>query len=49
VYWDIQRHHASFSSEPANGRPYYVNEQAPHEYKDDSRYTTPAGLNLIMR
>jgi Protein of unknown function (DUF1329) len=49
VYWDIQRHHASFSSEPANGRPYYINEQAPHEYKDDSRYTTPAGLNLIMR
>jgi Protein of unknown function (DUF1329) len=49
VFWDIQRKHASFASEPANGRPYYINEQAPHEYHDDSRYTTPAGLNLIMR
>lgn len=49
VFWDIQRKHASFSSEPANGSPYYINEQAPHEYHDDSRYTTPAGLNLIMR
>jgi hypothetical protein len=49
VFWDIQRKHTSFSSEPANGRPYYINEQAPREYHDDSRYTTPAGLNLIMR
>jgi len=49
VFWDIQRKHASYSSEPANGRPYYINEQAPPEYRDDARYTTPAGLNLIMR
>jgi hypothetical protein len=49
VMWDLQRKHASYSSEPANGRPYYVNEQAPREYYDDMRYTTPAGLNLIMR
>jgi Protein of unknown function (DUF1329) len=49
VFLDIQRHHVSYSSEPANGRPYYINEQAPHEYHDDARYTTPAGLNLIMR
>jgi hypothetical protein len=49
VFWDLQRHHASFSSEPYNGRPYYINQQAPHEYHDDARYTTPAGLNLIMR
>jgi hypothetical protein len=49
VFWDIQRKHASYSSEPANGHPYYINEQAPREYHDDARYTTPAGLNLIMR
>lgn len=49
VFWDLQHKHASFASEPANGRAYYVNEQAPKEYNDDRRYTTPAGLNLIMR
>ncbi len=49
VFWDIQSKHASFASEPANGRPYYINQQAPKEYKDDARFTTPAGLNLIMR
>jgi hypothetical protein len=40
---------ATFASEPTLGRPYYINENAPKEYNDDSRYTTPAGLNLIMR
>src|SRR5579883_1323970 len=49
VFWDIQRNHASVSLDPALGRPYYINEQAPPEYHDDARYATPAGLNLIMR
>ncbi len=49
VFWDIQRNHASFNADPSLGRPYYINEQAPREYHDDSRYTTPAGLNMIMR
>jgi hypothetical protein len=49
VFWDIQRNHVSFSIDPALGRPYYINEQAPPEYHDDARYTTPAGLNMIMR
>lgn len=49
TYWDIQNHHASFASEPASGRRGYVNSQAPKEYNDDARYTTAAGLNLIMR
>jgi hypothetical protein len=49
VFWDLQHDHASFASEPTMGRAYYINEQAPNEYKDDARYTTPAGLNLIMR
>jgi hypothetical protein len=48
-YWDIKSHHASYASEPTNGHPYYINQQAPKEYNDDARYTTPAGLNLIMR
>jgi hypothetical protein len=49
TFWDLQHKHATFASEPVLGRPYYINEQAPKEYNDDSRYTTPAGLNLIMR
>ncbi len=49
VFWDIQRNHATFASEPTRGHPYYVNGQAPKEYNDDARYTTPAGFNLIMR
>ena len=49
TYWDIQRHHGSFAAEPANAKPGYVNAQAPKEYDDELRYTTAAGLNLIMR
>jgi hypothetical protein len=49
VWWDIQRDHATFVSEPAEGRAYYINAKAPKEYRDDARYTTPAGLDLIMR
>ena len=49
VWWDIQRNHTTFVSEPAQGRAHYINRQAPKEYQDDARYTTPAGLNLIMR
>ena len=44
---NIERNHATVGAE---GRPeLYVNEQAPAEFQDISRYTTPAGLNLIMR
>jgi hypothetical protein len=49
VFWDVQHNHASFASEPTDGRPAYVNEQAPEKYNDVSRYATPSGLNLIMR
>jgi hypothetical protein len=45
--WDIQRQHASVAGESAG--TVYVNEQAPAEFQDMPRYTTPAGLNLIMR
>ncbi len=47
LVWDIQRDHASAAGESAGS--VYVNEQAPAEFKDVPRYTTPAGLNLIMR
>ena len=49
VWWDIERNHATFVSEPVGGKAYYVNSQAPKDYLDDTRYTTPAGLNMIMR
>jgi hypothetical protein len=47
--WDIQNNHATIGAEPIPGHPFYVNEQAPREFNDLPRYTTPAGLNLIMR
>jgi len=49
MFWDIQNNHATYSSDPALGRPLYVNEQAPKDFSDLPRFTTPAGLNLIMR
>jgi hypothetical protein len=47
--WDIQNNHSSIAAEPSPGRPFYVNGQAPSAFNDLRRYTTPAGLNLIMR
>jgi uncharacterized protein DUF1329 len=47
--WDVQNNHATIGAEPTPGRPFYVNEQAPKEFSDLPRYTTPSGLNLIMR
>jgi hypothetical protein len=49
AYWDIQNDHATFFTDPASGHPVYVNQAAPREYSDLARYTTPPGLNLIMR
>ena len=45
--WDIQSHHATWAAEAA--KTLAANENAPKEYQDIERYTTPAGLNLIMR
>jgi hypothetical protein len=47
--WDIQRQHATFFCDPPAGHPLYLNEQAPASYRDVERYTTPSGLNMIMR
>jgi hypothetical protein len=49
AFWDVQNDHATFFTDPAENRPFYVNEQAPKEYLDLTRYTDPSGLNLIMR
>jgi hypothetical protein len=47
--WDIQNSHSTILSLPADGQPFFVNGQAPVEYNDVQRYTTPGGLDLIMR
>jgi hypothetical protein len=47
--WDVQTNHATVFAEPGDDQPLYVNEQAPKEFTDLNRYTTPNGLNLIMR
>ena len=47
LIWDIQHNHASAAGESAES--IYVNEQAPAEFQDVARYTTPAGLSIIMR
>src|SRR5437764_1160515 len=31
AYWDIQRNHATFFNDPAEGHPLYTNENAPKE------------------
>lgn len=49
AFWDVQNDHATFFTDPAENRPFYVNEQAPKEYLDAPRYTEPSGLNMIMR
>jgi hypothetical protein len=49
-FWDIQNNHASIIADPTdNGHPFYVNQQVPKEYLDMTRYSTPSGLNMIMR
>ena len=47
--WDIQTDHATIFAEPGDDQPFYVNQQVPERFTDLERYTTPEGLNLIMR
>lgn len=49
AFWDIQNKHSTFLSGPADGHPFFVNGQAPAQYEDVGRYTTPKGLDEIMR
>lgn len=49
-FWDIQNNHASIIADPTdNSHPFYVNEQVPKDYLDLTRYSTPSGLNMIMK
>lgn len=49
-FWNIQADHATFSG-PNDGHGYNViiNDDVPKQYLDLERYTTPGGLNEIMR
>jgi hypothetical protein len=49
AFWNLQQNHATFTVEPFGDGQHYINEQAPKEYDDVPRYSTPSGLNLIMR
>lgn len=49
IFWDIQNHHSSVISDPGEGRPFFVNDQAPKEFEDLGRFTTQAGLNEVLR
>jgi hypothetical protein len=48
-FWDVKYSHATIFAEPGEGEPFYVNQQAPSDFLDLERYTTPGGLSLIMR
>jgi hypothetical protein len=49
-FWNIADKHATFSG-PAGTHGYtvLVNDAAPKEYENIEKYTTPGGLNQIMR
>jgi hypothetical protein len=49
AFWDIQNSHATFFIDPAPGHALYINEQAPSEFLDLTRYSSAPGLNQIMR
>ncbi|HXD89531.1 MAG TPA: DUF1329 domain-containing protein, partial [Candidatus Binataceae bacterium] len=49
-FWDIQHNHASFVMDPTSSSyAYYANEEVPKDYLDLTKYSTPGGLNMIMR
>jgi len=48
-FWDVKYSHATIFAEPAEGEPFYINEQAPEDFLDLARFTTPGGLSQIMR
>jgi hypothetical protein len=49
-YWDVEDKHATYSG-PADGHGYdvLINQDAPRQYEDIERYTTPGGLTQVMR
>ena len=49
IFWDVQNRHSTVFSDPAIGRPFYANDQAPKEFNDLARFSTRAGLSNILR
>jgi hypothetical protein len=49
AFWDVKYSHATIFAEAGDGQPFYINQQAPNDFLDLERYTTPGGLSLIMR
>jgi hypothetical protein len=47
MIWNLKDNHATWAAE--NSSTLQANENASKEFLDLERYTTPAGLNLIMR
>jgi hypothetical protein len=47
--WDIQNSHATYFIDPSGGNAFYLNEQAPKQFDDVAKYSTPGGLGQIMR
>ncbi len=49
-FWNIQSNHATFSGpNDSHGYTVLLNGEAPKEYENIEKYTTPGGLNEIMR
>ncbi|MGH7987896.1 MAG: DUF1329 domain-containing protein [Candidatus Binataceae bacterium] len=47
--WNVRDKHATYFIDPADGRAFYLNQQAPKQFNDIAKYSTPSGLNEIMR
>ncbi len=49
-FWDLINNHATYdTSFDAHGQTVYVNSQVPKAYDDIEKYSSPNGLNEIMR
>ena len=49
-WWDLQSHHATFEgSNDGHGYNILTNDDVPPTYLDLERYTTPGGLDQVMR
>jgi Protein of unknown function (DUF1329) len=49
-FWDLINEHSTyFTSIDAEGKGPFLNQQVPEAYDNVTRYSTPGGLNLIMR
>jgi hypothetical protein len=49
-FWDLQNDHATYTfTADGQGRDLVINENVPQEYRDITKYCTPAGLMQIMK